>query len=94
MSLSAEYIVTSLQELYGETVTGADIRGWCAMNGSNYQTVTNKISIKFVLFRRCPLLLKLRAGQDSVGYFFRGHDGGNVGVRARNGRHDGGVNHA
>jgi len=44
MSLSAEYIVTSLQELYGETVTGADIRGWCAMNGSNYQTVTNKIS--------------------------------------------------
>ena len=44
MSLSAEYIVTSLQELYGETVTGSDIRGWCAMNGSNYQTVTNKIS--------------------------------------------------
>ena len=44
MSLSAEYIVTSLQELYGESVTGSDIRGWCAMNGSNYQTVTNKIA--------------------------------------------------
>ena len=44
MSLSADYIVTSLQELYGESVTGSDIRGWCAMNGSNYQTVTNKIS--------------------------------------------------
>ena len=44
MSLSADCIVTSLQELYGESVTGSDIRGWCAMNGSNYQTVTNKIS--------------------------------------------------
>ena len=44
MSLSTDYIVTSLQELYGESVTGSDIRGWCAMNGSNYQTVTNKIS--------------------------------------------------
>ena len=44
MSLSADYIVTSLQELYGESVTGSDIRGWCAMNGSNYQTVTNKIA--------------------------------------------------
>ena len=43
MSLSADYIVTSLQELYGESVTGADIRAWCAMNGTNYQTVTNKI---------------------------------------------------
>ena len=44
MSLSVDYIITSLQELYGESVTGADIRGWCAMNGSNYQTVTNKIA--------------------------------------------------
>jgi MoxR-like ATPase len=44
MSLSVDYIITSLQELYGESVTGSDIRGWCAMNGSNYQTVTNKIS--------------------------------------------------
>ena len=44
MSLSTDYILTSLQELYGESVTGADIRAWCAMNGSNYQTVTNKIA--------------------------------------------------
>ena len=44
MSLSVDYIITSLQELYGESVTGSDIRGWCAMNGSNYQTVTNKIA--------------------------------------------------
>ena len=44
MSLSADYIRTSLQELYGESVTTGDIRAWCAMNGSNYQTVTNKIT--------------------------------------------------
>jgi hypothetical protein len=44
MSLSADYIRTSLQAVYGESVTAADIRAWCAMNGSNYQTVTNKLS--------------------------------------------------
>ena len=44
MSLSADYIRTSLRELYGESVTGADICAWCAMNGSNYQTVSNKMS--------------------------------------------------
>ena len=44
MTLSADYIRTSLQELYGESVTAGDIRAWCAMNGSNYQTVTNKLT--------------------------------------------------
>ena len=44
MSLSADYIRTSLQNLYGESVTSADIRAWCAMNGGNYQTITNKLS--------------------------------------------------
>ena len=43
MSLSADYIRTSLQSLYGESITTGDIRAWCAMNGSNYQTVTKKI---------------------------------------------------
>ena len=43
MSLSPDYIITSLQALYGEAVTSAEIKGWCAMNGSNYQTVTKKI---------------------------------------------------
>ena len=41
--MSPDYIVTSLQALYGEAVTSAEIKGWCAMNGSNYQTVTKKI---------------------------------------------------
>jgi MoxR-like ATPase len=43
MTISADYIRTSLQAVYGESVTAADIRAWCAMNGSNYQTVTKKI---------------------------------------------------
>ena len=44
MTISADYIRTSLQALYGESVTAADIRAWCAMNGCNYQTVTNKLT--------------------------------------------------
>jgi len=44
MTISADYIRTSLQAVYGESVTAADIRAWCAMNGANYQTVTNKLS--------------------------------------------------
>ena len=44
MTVSVDYIVTSLQAVYGESVTAADIRAWCAMNGSNYQTVTNKLN--------------------------------------------------
>jgi hypothetical protein len=44
MTLSTDYIRTSLQAVYGESVTAADIRAWCAMNDANYQTVTNKIS--------------------------------------------------
>ena len=43
MSLSADYIRTSLQQLYGESVCSGDIKAWCAMNGTNYQTVTKKI---------------------------------------------------
>jgi len=44
MTVSADYIRTSLQAVYGESVTAADIRAWCAMNGSNYQTITNKLN--------------------------------------------------
>jgi len=43
MALSSDYIRTSLQSLYGNTVTSADIRAWCSMNDANYQTVTKKI---------------------------------------------------
>jgi MoxR-like ATPase len=43
MTLSTEFVVSSLQELYGENVTTADIKAWCAMNSSNYQTVTKRL---------------------------------------------------
>ena len=43
MTLSPEYIRTSLQELYGTEFTAPDVRAWCAMNGCNYQTVTKKL---------------------------------------------------
>ena len=43
MALSSEYIRTSLQNLYGNSVSGADIRAWCALNDANYQTDTKKL---------------------------------------------------
>ena len=43
MALSSDYIRTSLQNLYGSTITGADIRAWCNLNDANYQTVTKKL---------------------------------------------------
>jgi hypothetical protein len=43
MSLSSDYIRTSLQALYGNNITSADINAWCKMNDANYQTVTKKI---------------------------------------------------
>jgi len=42
--MTTEYITSSLKALYGSEVTAADVRAWCAMNGSNYQTVSNKLS--------------------------------------------------
>ncbi len=42
--MSPEYIITSLQNLYGSSVSSGDIRAWCAMNDCNYQTVTNKLT--------------------------------------------------
>ena len=44
MGLSKQSIIESLQATYGESVTAADIRAWCAMNDCNYQTVSNKLS--------------------------------------------------
>ena len=44
MTLSTEYVVSSLQSLYGDKVTTSDIRGWCAMNGYTYATITKKLN--------------------------------------------------
>ena len=43
MPLSSDYVRTSLQGLYGDSITSGDIRAWCAMNGNNYQTITKKL---------------------------------------------------
>ena len=43
MTLSTEYIVSSLTNLYGSEVVTADVRAWCAMNDTTYNTVTRKI---------------------------------------------------
>ena len=41
--MTPDYIVSSLKTLFGSEITGADIRGWCASNGSAYQTVTKNL---------------------------------------------------
>lgn len=43
LKMTPDYIVSSLKTLFGSEITGADIRGWCASNGSAYQTVTKNL---------------------------------------------------
>ena len=43
MAMSTEYVVSSLSNLYGEIVTTGDVRAWCAMNDTTYQTVSKKL---------------------------------------------------
>ena len=43
MAISTEYISSSLRNLYGSTFTSADLKAWCAMNGTTYQTVSKKL---------------------------------------------------
>ena len=44
MTLSTEYVVSSLQNLYGNKVTTGDVRAWCALNDTTYATVTKKLN--------------------------------------------------
>ena len=43
MAISTEYISSSLRNLYGSTVTSAELKAWCAMNGTTYQTVSKRL---------------------------------------------------
>ena len=43
LKMTPDYIFSSLRSLFGSEITGADIRGWCASNGSAYQTVTKNL---------------------------------------------------
>ena len=37
-------LIEDLKNQYGPEITSGDIKGYCAMNGYNYQTVTNKLT--------------------------------------------------
>ena len=41
--MTPDYIASSLKALYGTEITAADVRGWCASNGSSYQIVTKNL---------------------------------------------------
>ena len=43
ISMTDEQLIESIKTLYGQEVTSGDIRGYCALNGINYQTVTRKL---------------------------------------------------
>jgi len=50
MAISTDYIMSSLKNLYGTNITSADVRAWCEINGTSYQTVSNKLE-KFKVSR-------------------------------------------
>ena len=58
MGLSKEGIVSSLQETYGESITSAEIRAWCAMNDCNYQTIVNNLSEYKIGLVKCDLTVR------------------------------------
>jgi len=43
MAITADYIVSSLKSLYGNSITSGDVKGWCASGGPAYQTVTKHL---------------------------------------------------
>jgi len=44
MAISSEYIVSSLQQIYGDNISSGDLRAWSALNGVSYQTITSKLA--------------------------------------------------
>ena len=43
LKMTAEQAQEKLRNLYGNEITAADIKGFCAMNDITYQTVTKKL---------------------------------------------------
>ena len=43
ISVNDKALIDSIKELYGSELTAADIRGFCASQGFNYQTVTRRL---------------------------------------------------
>ena len=44
LKMTDDQLINSLKDLYGESITSADIKAWCAMNSMGYQTVTRRLS--------------------------------------------------
>ncbi len=44
LKMTDDQLIDSLKDLYGETVTSADIKAWCAMNSMSYQTVSRRLA--------------------------------------------------
>ena len=42
--VNPESLVSSLRDLYGNSITAADVRAYCASNGIGYQTVTKYLN--------------------------------------------------
>ena len=41
--VNADSLINSLRDLYGNTISAADVRAYCASTGVSYPTVTNKL---------------------------------------------------
>ena len=66
MALSTEYILSSLNNLYGSEVVAADVRAWCTMNDTTYQTVTKKLDCYKVGRGKWNLTVKEKLEQSYV----------------------------
>jgi hypothetical protein len=44
LKMTDDQLIDSLKDLYGESITSADIKAWCAMNSMSYQTVSRRLA--------------------------------------------------
>ena len=42
--MTDDQLIDSLKDLYGESITSADVKAWCAMNSMSYQTVSRRLT--------------------------------------------------
>ena len=42
-SVNDEQLIASIQETYGSDITSGDLKGFCAIQGFNFQTVTRRL---------------------------------------------------
>ena len=44
LKMTDDQLIDSLKDLYGESITSADVKAWCAMNSMSYQTVSRRLT--------------------------------------------------